>query len=209
MRVKVKICGITHEEDAEAAVTAGADALGFNFCPRSVRCLSASAAARIVRRIPPFVTTVAVFVDPDTDTVQAVLRAAAFDLLQFHGRETAEFCESFGRPYIKTVRVRDEAPEGLDVEHPNARAWLLDTFVPGADGGTARAFDWSCWPRGVARPLILAGGLTPQNVAAAIVATRPYGVDVASGVESTQAGRKDVPKLNRFVAEARDAADRL
>lgn len=209
MQVKVKICGITREEDADAAVTAGADALGFNFCPKSPRCLSPSRAAQILRRIPPFVTTVAVLVDPDARTVKEVLEAAPFDLLQFHGEEPADFCEAAGRPYIKAERVQDCEPSGLSTRHPRARAWLLDTYVVGVEGGTGRTFDWSCWPRNVGRPLILAGGLTPENVGAAIAATRPYAVDVAGGVEGTERGRKDARKLYRFVEEARDAADRL
>jgi len=209
VRVRIKICGITREEDALAAAAAGADALGFNFYARSPRCLTAEQAARIASVVPGDVTKVAVFVDPTTEEVRRVLDAAPIDLLQFHGNEPAAFCESFAMPYMKVIRVRDRAPEGLGVLHPRACAWLLDTFVPGIEGGTGRTFDWSAWPRDVERHLVLSGGLTPANVGAAVAATRPYGVDVAGGVEGGERGVKDTAKLNRFVEEARRAAAKI
>ena len=206
MRVKIKICGITREEDALAAATAGADALGFNFYARSPRCLTPERAARIVSVVPANVIKVAVFVNPTAETVRRLLDAVPVDVLQFHGDETAEFCESFAVPYMKAVNVRDRAPEGLPVLHPRACAWLLDAYAPDMKGGTGRTFDWSVWPRDIERRLVLAGGLTPANVADAVTTTRPYGVDVAGGVEGPERGVKDAAKMNRFVEEARRAA---
>jgi phosphoribosylanthranilate isomerase len=209
VRVRIKICGITREEDALSAAAAGADALGFNFYARSPRCLTAERAARIASVVPAHVTKVAVFVDPAPDAVRRVLDAVPIDLLLFHGDESAAFCEAFAVPYIKVVRVRDRAPEGLAVLHPRACAWLLDTYVPGIEGGTGRTFDWNAWPHDVERRLVLSGGLTPANVADAVVATRPYGVDVAGGVEGEERGVKDAAKVNRFVEEARRAAAQI
>jgi phosphoribosylanthranilate isomerase len=207
--LKIKICGITREEDALAAAAAGADALGFNFCDRSPRRLTLERAAQIASVVPPGMTKVAVLLDPRPETVRRLLDTVPIDLLQFHGEEAPEFCESFGIPYVKTVRVRDRAPQGLDVRHPHACAWLLDTHVPGVEGGTGRSFDWALWPKGVDRRLVLAGGLMPGNVADAIAATRPYGVDVAGGVEGDNRGVKDAAKIRQFVEEARRAAAQI
>jgi phosphoribosylanthranilate isomerase len=207
--LKIKICGITREEDALAAAAAGADALGFNFCDRSPRRLTLERAARIAAVVPPGMTKVAVLLDPPAETVRRLLDRVPVDLLQFHGEEAPAFCESFGIPYVKTFRVQDRVPEGLDVRHPRACAWLLDTHVPGIEGGTGRSFDWALWPKGVDRRFVLAGGLTPANVADAIAATRPYAVDVAGGVEGEERGVKDAAKVRQFVEEARRAAAQI
>jgi phosphoribosylanthranilate isomerase len=202
--VRVKICGITCIEDAQAAALAGADALGFVFVARSPRSVSAEQAARLIQTLPPFVTTVGMFVDPDPEAVRRVLEIAPLDVLQFHGSEGAALCASFGRPYLKAVPVR--APLDLDAlqsKYADAQALLLDTWADGQSGGTGRTFDWSLWPSGATMPLVLAGGLTPDNVGDAIRATRPHAVDVSGGVEGDQPGRKDAARVRRFIEEVR------
>ena len=204
-RVRIKICGVTAAEDARLAVAAGADAVGLNFHSRSPRFLTPTGAAAVVRALPPFVAPVAVFVDPQPELVTAVLAALPGVVLQFHGDESAAFCRGFGAPYIKAARVRPDFRFGVfSRRFPDAAALLLDAWTATAAGGTGTTFDWRLWPRS-RRPLILAGGLRPDNVAAAIAATRPYAVDVASGVEGGARGRKARAKVERFVAEARRA----
>ena len=203
-RVRVKICGITTPADALLAVQAGADAIGLNFHPSSPRAISFETAARIRSILPPFIAVVGVFVDPPEQTVRRALGAARLDYLQFHGFEPATFCQRFGAPYIKVAGMR----AGFDFDawqraYPDASALLLDNYDR-QGGGTGVPFDWSRWPRSD-RPLMLAGGLTPENVAAAIVATRPFAVDVASGVEGDTKGRKDAVRLHSFVEEANNA----
>ncbi len=204
-RVRVKICGVTTAADGRMAAELGADAVGLNFHARSPRSVTPEAAAAIVRALPPFVATVGVFVDPSPEFVVSVLEVAPLDSLQFHGDEPAAFCRGFGRPYVKALRVGADfrfAP--FSRRYPDAQALLLDTWVANRPGGTGEAFDWTAWPRS-RRPLILAGGLRPDNVAAAINATRPWAVDVASGVEGAAPGRKQRAKVARFLAEVRDA----
>lgn len=208
-RVRVKICGITRLEDALAAVAAGADALGFVLYPPSPRAITAEAAAAIIRALPPFVTPVALFVDPTVAAVQALLALAPNALLQFHGDESDAFCAQFGRPWIKALAVqagRDTA--AAIAAHPGAAGILLDAWHPDLKGGTGAAFDWTRFPRNSSQPLILAGGLTPANVAAAVRLTRPYAVDVSGGVEaraadgSVQKGIKDAGHVEAFIAAA-------
>lgn len=199
MRTRVKICGITRIEDALAAAQAGADAIGLVFADTSPRRVSFDEAAAICRALPPFVAAVGLFVDADAAQVTQALGRVPLDLLQFHGSETALFCRQFHRPYIKAVSMR----EGIDV-HAEDRAFadaaglLLDTHVAGVAGGSGRAFDWTRIPRNLARPVVLAGGLTPQNVADAIRQVRPFAVDVSSGVEQTR-GIKDARKIAAFI----------
>ena len=201
-RTRVKICGVTTPDDAVLAASAGADAVGLNFHPPSPRAVDAAQAAEIVAALPPFVAAVGVFVDPPASTVEAVLETARLDCLQFHGDETASFCRGFGLPYIKAAGVTSAFDcAAFGARYPDASALLLDTFDPLRRGGTGRMFDWSLWPR-IDRPLILAGGLNADNVAAAIAATRPYAVDVASGVEGCVRGRKSTAQVTRFVAAA-------
>ena len=162
-------------------------------------------AAEIVAVLPPFVAAVGVFVDPDRDRVRRVLDRVRLDYLQFHGNEPADFCRGFGVPYVKaTAMTPDFDFEAFSAQYPDAQAFLLDTHDPTVAGGTGRVFDWSLWPRSD-HPLILAGGLRPDNVACAIAATRPYAVDVASGVEGNTLGAKDAELVARFVAEVADA----
>lgn len=202
---RVKICGITRPEDGLAAARAGADAIGLMFYAGSPRCVSLGEARRIADALPPFVTIVGVFVDPDPSEVQAAMAAVPLQLLQFHGDESPQFCEGFALPYMKVVRVRP----GLDLvqyasRFSKAKALLLDAFVQGAHGGTGQSFDWSLVPRGLELPLVLSGGLHPENVADAIRRVRPWAVDVSSGVEAAK-GIKDPKRIAAFMQGVRSA----
>lgn len=201
--VRCKICGITRLEDALAAVAAGADAIGLVFYARSPRSVSIEQARSIVAGLPPFVTTVGLFVDMPQAEIEQVLAAVPLDLLQFHGDESATDCDALKRPYIKALRVRaqDDVTALVDA-YPDARAVLLDTFVDGVPGGTGQAFDWALVPARLGKPVILAGGLTPENVAAAIAQVQPYAVDVSGGVELAK-GIKDAAKVKDFVRAVR------
>jgi len=201
MTTAVKICGITRAEDALAAARLGAHALGFIFYAKSPRHVVAQRVAEIVRVLPPFVAAVGLFVNPEANDVERVLEQVPLDLLQFHGEESPAFCNRFRVPYIKAVRVR----AGLDLLqyaqlHSAARGLLLDAFVEGAHGGTGTAFDWSLIPRELPLPVILSGGLNPDNVADAIRRVRPWAVDVSSGVEASP-GIKDPRKITAFMNE--------
>lgn len=203
-RTRIKICGITREQDLQAAVAAGADALGFVFYPQSARHLDIERAAALVRRVPPFVTRVGLFVNPDPQVLADTLAAVPLDLVQYQGDETPEFCESFGRPYVKVARMRP----GIDLvefarSYPSARGLLLDAYVE-SYGGAGQMFDWSLVPKGLPLPVVVAGGLTAANVGSAIRQLRPWGVDVSSGVEAAK-GIKDAEKINAFVAAVKDA----
>jgi len=199
MRTRVKICGITRPEDAIAAVRAGADAIGLVFYPPSPRAITASRAAQIIQGIPPFVSTVGLFVNATADEVAAVLKAVPLDLLQFHGDESPDACEGHGRPYIKAVRMRPDVDlPDLDRRYQSALGLLLDSYQPGSPGGTGATFDWGRIPDTMRGRIILAGGLTPQNVAAAIQQVFPYAVDVSGGVEQEK-GIKDEEKIRAFM----------
>jgi len=205
MDVTVKICGITNVEDALAAVEAGADLLGFVLWEKSPRHVTIETAREIARRLPPATRRVGVFVNATVEQVMFALRICDFGALQFHGQESPSFCRQFSVMKIKAFRVRDtaslQAMSGYDTD-----AFLLDSLVEGQPGGTGETFDWSLAARAKMfdKPVFLAGGLTPQNVAAAIRAAQPFGVDVSSGVESTP-GKKDRQKMRDFVAAARAA----
>jgi phosphoribosylanthranilate isomerase len=206
-RTRIKICGITREEDLAAAVAAGADALGFVFYPPSPRHLTPQRAAQLLARVPPFVTRVGLFVNEPAATVRAALAQTSLDLLQFHGDEDAVYCASFGKPWIKAARVK----AGFDLlEYASAFAGapgvcglLLDAHVEGFGGG-GQTFDWSLIPRSLPLPVILSGGLHPGNVVEAVRTVRPWAVDVSSGVEAAR-GIKDVTKITEFIAGVRDA----
>ena len=202
MRTRVKICGITRPGDARAAAEAGADAIGLVFYAPSPRFLNVERAAEIRDALPPFVQTVALFVNADAAQVAQVLGRVRPGMLQFHGEETPQFCAQFGVPYVKACRVRPGV-DLLEYLRPfsSAAAWLLDSFVE-AYGGVGERFDWSLVPRGLERPLILSGGLERGNVAEAVRQLRPWGVDVSSGVESAR-GVKDPAKIEEFVARVR------
>lgn len=204
MRTRVKICGITRPEHALAAAQAGADAIGLVFYPPSPRFLSVERAREIAGALPPFVQAVALFVNADAAQVAQVIGRVHPAALQFHGEETPEFCGQFGLPYIKACRV---AP-GVDLleylrPFGGASGWLLDAHVE-EYGGVGASFDWSRVPAQMARPLVLSGGLTRDNVGAAVRRVRPWAVDVSSGVESAK-GIKDAAKIAAFIAEVRNA----
>jgi phosphoribosylanthranilate isomerase len=200
----VKICGITRAQDAELAARAGADAIGLVFYPPSPRYLSAERALEIRDALPPFVQTVALFVNPDAAQVAQAIGRVRPALLQFHGEETPEFCGQFGLPYVKACRIRPGV-DALEYLRPFSRAaaWLYDSYVP-EYGGVGESFDWSLLPPAGERPVILSGGLSADNVARAIRRVRPWGVDVSSGVESAK-GVKDGTKIAAFIAEVRNA----
>jgi phosphoribosylanthranilate isomerase len=204
MRTRVKICGITRPQDAAAAAQAGADAIGLVFYPRSPRFLSIDRALEIRDALPPFVQSVALFVNPDAAQVAQVIGRVKPAMLQFHGEETPRFCEEFGLPYIKACRVK-AGVDLLEYLRPFSRAaaWLLDSHVA-EYGGVGESFDWSLAPAVRDRPIILSGGLAPSNVAEAIRLVRPWGVDVSSGVESAK-GIKDAGKIAAFISEVRNA----
>lgn len=203
--VRSKICGITRIEDALAAVAAGADAIGLVFYGKSPRAVGVEQAAAIVQALPPFMTTVGLFVDMPRDQLQQLLQRLPLDLLQFHGDESPADCEGHGRPYIKALRVRPgEDVAAAMAPYSGARGILLDTFVEGVPGGTGASFDWSLVPENAAKPIILAGGLDAGNVAEAIRQVRPYAVDVSGGVEASK-GIKDAGKIHAFVQAVRDA----
>jgi len=203
MRTRVKICGITRPGDARAAAQAGADAIGLVFYPTSPRYLATERAVEIRDALPPFVQTVALFVNPDAAQVAQVLGRVRPSMLQFHGEETPEFCAQFGMPFVKAVRVKPGV-DALEYLRPFSRAaaWLFDSHVP-EYGGVGESFDWALVPV-TERSVILSGGLSQANVAEAIRRVRPWGVDVSSGVESAK-GIKDAAKIAAFIAEVRDA----
>ncbi|CEA05626.1 N-(5'-phosphoribosyl)anthranilate isomerase [Pseudomonas saudimassiliensis] len=200
---RIKICGITRVDDALAAAQAGADAIGLVFHPGSPRAVSIEQARTIVAALPPFVTTVGLFVDAEQATIQAVLAQVPLDLLQFHGDEPDDFCQGFNRPYIKAVRVRPgDDLNALAAKWPGACGILLDSYKPGVPGGTGETFDWSMIPSQRSWRLILAGGLQAQNVRQAIDQTAPWAVDVSGGVEANK-GIKDIAKINAFIHEVK------
>ncbi|MBO3274549.1 phosphoribosylanthranilate isomerase [Pseudomonas schmalbachii] len=204
--VRIKICGITRVEDALAAAEAGADAIGLVFYPKSPRAVSVHQARAIIAALPPFVTTVGLFVDAGRCELNGILDAVPLDVLQFHGDESAEACSGYHRPYLKALRVKPGDDIAARVaEYPAAAGILLDTYVEGVPGGTGRAFDWSLIPTGLSRPIVLAGGLDAGNVAAAIAQVRPYAVDVSGGVEASK-GIKDAEKIRAFIRQCRSVA---
>ncbi|HUZ08382.1 MAG TPA: phosphoribosylanthranilate isomerase [Candidatus Paceibacterota bacterium] len=203
MSVKVKICGITNLADAQAAAETGADALGFNFCEKSPRCVSLKTAAAISTQVPPFVMRVGVFVDAEADFILRAIGEAGLTMLQFHGDEQPEFCTQFGLMSMKAFRICDEKSLA---ELPNYQtdAYLLDAFSPQARGGTGEKFNWdlAVEAQKFGKPIFLAGGLTPENVADAVRKVQPFGVDVSSGVESAP-GKKDHAKVKAFIKTAK------
>ncbi|ACX95996.1 phosphoribosylanthranilate isomerase [Halothiobacillus neapolitanus] len=206
LRTRVKICGMTRIEDVDAAVHYGVDALGFVFVPASKRNLAPEAAQALFDRVPPFVQSVALFLDADESLVETVISKLSPDLLQFHGRETGAYCRQFGRPYIKAlgtdlfVDPSSGLLSDLLADHATARGFLLDSHATGALGGTGSRFDWQHWPQGhySSVPFILAGGLDATNVSEAIQRLQPYAIDVSSGVE-TAPGVKSALKIQEFM----------
>lgn len=204
-RTRIKICGITRQEDARAAVESGADAIGLVFYPDSPRAITIAQAQAVVAAVPPFVTVVGLFVDAAADRVNEVLRAVPLGMLQFHGGEPAAWCGQFCRPWVKALRVRsaEDITSGLS-GYPGAAGLLLDAWQEGVPGGTGKTFDWRLAGSRHARPIVLAGGLNAENVGRAIATVRPFAVDVSGGVESAP-GVKDPALIREFVAAARRA----
>lgn len=201
MRTRIKICGITRVDDAAMVVSAGVDAIGLVFAPRSPRLVEVARAQEIAAAVPAFVQLVGLFLDPDEDEVHRVLDALPIDLLQFHGKESPRFCRQFGHRYIKTVGLANlEQPEAVIAEYHDAAAILFDSHAHGEAGGTGRSMDWRYLPDVTHAPVILAGGLRPDNVAAAVETARPHAVDVSSGVESAP-GVKDPDLVSEFINE--------
>ena len=203
-RTRIKICGITRAQDLDAAVNAGADAVGFVFYPPSPRFVEGEQARALALRVPPLVSRVGLFVNAAADEVRRVLERVPIDLLQFHGDENARYCEQFGYPYLKAARVRP----GLDLLEfarcfPTAQGLLLDAWVE-AYGGAGQSFDWSLIPETLPLPVLLSGGLHAGNVSEAVVKVHPWAVDVSSGVEIAK-GVKDAEKIAAFIAAVRKA----
>lgn len=203
--VRSKICGITRIEDALAAAEAGVDAIGFVFYAKSPRAVDVRQARAIIAELPPFVTTVGLFVNASRCELNEILEVVPLDLLQFHGDETPQDCEGYHRPWIKALRVRPgDDLEAACQRYAGARGILLDTYVPGVPGGTGEAFDWSLVPARLGKPIILAGGLSADNVGQAIARVKPYAVDVSGGVEQAK-GIKDAAKIEAFMRAVKQA----
>ncbi len=204
-RTRVKVCGITRPEHASAAAQAGADAIGLVFYEPSPRYVTPARARAVCAALPPLVSVVGVFVNPQPGEIETVVEGLPVDLLQFHGEEPPELCAGTGKPYVKAVRVRsrDDIVKAA-ARYTDARALLLDAHHDALWGGTGSRFDWSVVPDDVGRPIVLAGGLTPVNVADAIRLVRPFAVDVSGGVESAP-GQKDVESIERFMKEVASA----
>lgn len=198
-RIRVKFCGLTQAEDVAAAAALGVDAIGLVLTRRSRRFVTPGQAAQLRAAVPPFVAVVALLLDDEADWVREVISRVAPDLLQFHGAEAADWCASFGRPYLKAVPMGDaiDLPAYAQA-HPRAAGFLLDSHATGASGGSGSTFDWTRVPHGFDRPLLLAGGLHAGNVAQAVRTARPYAVDVSSGIE-TAPGRKCAQKMQQFM----------
>lgn len=200
-RVRVKFCGITRPQDARYAADLGADAIGLIFYPPSPRSVDVEQACKVLAAVPAMVTTVGVFVNPDVEELDAILKRVPLDMVQFHGEESPQRCALSSRPWMKAVAMRD----GVDLaesalQYAGARALLLDTFSAAVKGGTGRTFDWSLIPADPGIPIVLAGGLNAGNVGAALNAFRPHALDVNGGVESAP-GIKDHTKMKAFMNE--------
>ncbi len=202
---RIKICGTTNLDDALIAVEAGADALGFIFVPNTPRYLHPDEAAKIIEELPPFITTVGLFVNAEQKEIDTIANNCSLDAIQLHGEEPPELCVTLNRRVVKAFRVKDES--SLSRLHDyHVRAYLLDTYVKGTMGGTGKVFDWNLAVKAKQYGrIILAGGLNPDNIASAILQVRPYGVDVSSGVEVSP-GRKDPAKIKAFIGAVRAAA---
>lgn len=205
MPVRIKVCGITRETDAIEAANLGVDAIGLVFYKHSPRFVTIEQANRVIAALPPFVTVVGLFVNPDETTVKEVLERCAIDVLQFHGDESPDFCRTFKRPYLKAIRVRKAEDVVNAAQHfTDARAILADAFVDGSFGGTGQMCDWSLLPRELSLPLILSGGLDADNIEQAIRLVHPAAVDVSSGVEESK-GIKSAARMAAFIAGVKHA----
>lgn len=210
-RTRIKICGITRPEDAEAAAWYGADAIGMVFHSSSVRAIDLASAREIAAAVPPFVSTVALVVDPTREEVARIVDEIHPSFIQFHGEESPGFCAQFGVPFLRAIRMGEpgKAVDLLKCRHlfSAASALLLDAYVVGAAGGSGQAFDWQQIPMDLRPGIVLAGGLRPDNVAKAIEQIRPWAVDVSSGVEGSTKGIKEHTRLREFIEAVRRADD--
>ncbi len=200
-RTRIKICGITRIEDGLACASYGVDAIGLVFYPPSPRHLNLSRAQHIADQLPPFISIVGLFMNPDMNQVHDIIDNVRIDMLQFHGNEPADFCEMFSKPYFKAIAMSGDQKidfQQIEREYTSSTAFLLDSHSKGKGGGTGETFDWLKMPDNVEKPLILAGGLTSENVQSGIEKTCPYAVDCSSGVESSP-GIKDHRKIRKFV----------
>ncbi|MEE8428083.1 MAG: phosphoribosylanthranilate isomerase [Gammaproteobacteria bacterium] len=203
MRTRVKICGITRPEDGLEAARSGADAIGLVFYPQSPRSVDVTQARLICQLLPPFVTVVGLFVDEEPDRIKLVLDSVPLDMIQFHGSEFFGECNVYGRPYIKAITMQPDIDvAGALEQYPDATGFLLDAYHPDLPGGSGQVFDWDKIPADVSKPIILAGGLDPDNVAEAVRRVSPYAVDVSSGVEVSE-GIKDPAKIAAFIRGVR------
>lgn len=206
LMLRIKICGITNLEDAITAIEYGADALGFVFHPKSPRAITPDKAEKIISKLPPFITTVGVFVDEDRHRLEGIIKKTGLDIIQLHGSESPQYCRNLSKKVIKAIRVK-ELTDLEPLQHYRISAFLLDTYSPYAIGGTGLIFNWEIAIEAKRfGNIILAGGLNPENVEEAIKMVQPYGVDVASGVEGNEKGRKDHKKLKLFIERARRAS---
>ncbi len=210
-RTRIKYCGITRLSDALEAVRLGVDALGFVFYPPSPRNIEIEQAAEIIRQLPAFVSCVGLFVDSSEEFIQQVLQSTAIDTLQFHGNESVEQCQCYGKPYLKAVRMKPDVDlVAVSAEYASAAALLLDSYEKGVPGGTGTSFDWARIPASMTQPIILAGGLSVDNVAEAVQKVKPYAVDVSGGIElvleqGQAKGIKDAAKMAAFINEVNHA----
>ncbi len=206
MRTRIKICAMTRPQDAEIAADCGADAIGMIFYPKSPRCVDLNQAKQIAQSVQPFVTIVAVVVNPDDGFINKIKAISAIDRIQYHGDEKPEDCEKFGVPYYKVLRVNSQTDiDNMASRYNSASAVMLDTYVKNIPGGTGKAFDWSILKNiNIQKPLILAGGLTPENIYQAVLTVKPYAVDIASGTE-IKPGIKDAVKIKETIIAVREA----
>ncbi len=207
MRTRVKICGFTQVDDAIEAAYLGVDAIGLVFYPPSPRHVSIETAAKIAKALPAFVTVVALFVDAEKAFIEQVLQRVPIDCLQFHGDEQSDECRSYSKPYIKALRMKPET-NVVELAHDfhDASALLLDAYHPNIQGGSGSRFDWELIPQNCQLPIILAGGLTPDNAAQAVRQVKPYALDVSSGVEAGK-GVKDAAKMAAFIRITNQATE--
>lgn len=207
MRTRVKICGLTNVADAQVAANAGADAIGLVFYPPSPRNVTIEQAAEIAKSIPAFVTKTALFVNPEPAFVEKVLSEVEIDLIQFHGDESGEFCQQFNRSYIKAIAMKPDVDlQSIAKEFQSSAGILLDTYKKGVPGGTGESFNWELVPKEYEKPIILAGGLSPENVAQAIAQTNVWAVDVSGGVEASK-GKKSPEKIQQFIKYSMSEAE--
>ena len=203
MQTRIKFCGMTNLQDVERAIDLGVDALGFVFVSESYRYLSLDQAQKIIENVPPFVIKVGLFMNSESTFIQNIIQRIRLDLLQFHGNEDEKFCNQFQIPYLKAVPMASvSSVADYYEEFPSATGFVLDSHATGQMGGSGKTFEWADIPNIQTRPTILAGGLTPENVAEAIRVVRPYAVDVSSGIEASK-GIKDPAKMEHFIKEVK------